>query len=470
METSAVIIVVSLLLLLMAIGTPVAFALGLSGAVGLVILIGTSSASDTLGTLPYSVTAKYSWLVVPLFIFMGVMATHGRIGEDLYSLLSRLLRRVPGNLGIATVGACAGFAAICGSSLATASTVGRIAITQMRERGYPAQLAAGIVAYAGTLGVLIPPSIIVVVYALISGEPVGDMLLAGIIPGVLSAVAYGAYVMIRGLRLQTPAGEGLDPTPQVVGGAGVPGAPGGVGTLETSPATERVGTRQRTVEQIRASLLVGLIFALVVGGVYGGAFTVTEAAAMGAVACLVAVPIHLRRHSGGRGDGQFKTMWLAARESANTTAMVFAIVVGASIFTTFLVLARVPSSVAMWIASLDVPPLVVLVIVLLSTIPLGMFLDAYSMVLIVVPIAYPAVTEAGYSGILFGILMVKMIEIAFVTPPLGLNCYVVASSVKGIRVETVFRGVVPFIFVDLAIVALLIAVPEITLWLPDLAK
>lgn len=461
METSAVLTVVSLLLLLMAIGAPVAFALGLSGATGLVLLLGTTSTTDTLGTLPYSVTAKYSWLVVPLFIFMGVMATRGRIGEDLFSLLSRILRRVPGSLGVATVGACAGFAAICGSSLATASTVGRIAVSQMRDRGYPIHLAAGIVAYSGTLGVLIPPSIIIVVYALISGEPVGDMLLAGIIPGILSAVAFGSYVMLRGLRLQASSPPAVDQTVQTAGSSR------GVGTVGVAT---QVRSRQQTVEQVRAALLVGLIFALVVGGVYGGAFTVTEAAAFGAVACLVAVPIHLRHHSSGRGDGQAKTMWLAARESANTTAMVFAIVVGASIFTTFLVLARVPSSVAVWIASLDVPPLVVLVIVLLSTIPLGMFLDAYSMVLIVVPIAYPAVTEAGYSGVLFGILMVKMIEIAFVTPPLGLNCYVVASSVKGVQVESVFRGVVPFIFVDLAIVALLIAFPEITLWLPGLAS
>lgn len=455
MQVEIVVTVLLILLLALMIGVPVAYALGLSGGIGLLWLRGTDAASAAMGSLPFTATAKYSWIVVPLFIFMGVVAAHGRIGEDLYALLARMLRRVPGNLGIATVGACAGFSAVSGSSLATATTVGRISLDQMRRHGYPPSMAAGIVAYAGTLGVLIPPSIIIVVYGLMSGESIGAMLVAGIIPGILSAVAYMVYIMVRSAR-GVRVGTGQLATV----GAGAPAAPR---AARPGPALHG-----RLSEQLRSAVLVTCIFLVVMGGVYGGVFTVTEAAAIGALVSLVAVPFHLWSHSRGREHPLRKTMWLAARESASTTAMVFAVVVGASIFTMFLVMARVPSTFATWIAGMDLPPLAILLLILASTIPLGMFLDAYSMMLIVVPIAYPAVTDAGISGILFGILMVKMVEVAFVTPPLGLNCYVVAGVAKDISVEQVFRGVVPFLLVDFVVIGLLIAFPAITLWLPGL--
>lgn len=453
MPVEIVIPVLLIMLTALAIGVPVAFALGLSGGIGLVWLNGFGPASAAMGMVPFTVTAKYTWIVVPLFIFMGVIATHGRIGEDLYSLLARVLRRVPGSLGLATVGACAGFSAVSGSSLATATTVGRLSIEQMRQHGYPATVAAGIVAYAGTLGVLIPPSVIIVVFALMSGESIGEMLVAGIVPGVISALAYMTYLVVRFARSNRATTVA----------AGAPGGGGGGGAVDTRPVT-----RGRLGEQIRAVVLVGCIFLVVMGGVYGGAFTVTEAAAIGALVSIIAVPFHLWSHSRGREHSLGRSMWLAARESASTTAMVFAVVIGASIFTTFLVAARVPTTFALWMADLDLSPTGILVVILVCTIPLGMFLDAYSMMLIVVPIAYPAVTNAGVSGVLFGILMVKMVEIAFVTPPLGLNAYVVASVAEDITVEQVFRGVLPFLAVDIAVIALLIAVPDLTLWLPGL--
>lgn len=450
-----VVIALITLLALLAAGTPVAFTLAGSGALGILLLQGVDRTSSSLAAIPFDSTARYSWLVIPLFIFLGMVAVHGHIAEDLFGLAARLLKWLPGGLGLATVATCAGFAAISGSSLATAATVGRLSIGEMTKHGYRPSFAAGIVAASGTLGVMIPPSIILVVYAIISRESVASLLAAGIIPGIVSALIYLALILMLSRRkVRRPA--------PIAGGSADSGSP----TATKRSAIERMATAPEWSYGggIRAAVLVAIIFMLVALGIYEGIVTVTESAALGGLICMILVPIHL--YIRGERKGMWKKLWAAASESASLTSMVFAIVVGASVFTFFLVLAGVPGAFAGWVLSLDIPPLMIVTLLLLMLLPLGMFLEPISILLIVVPLAHPAVVALGYEGVWFGILAVKMIELSFITPPVGLNVFVVAGSSKEVTVEQAFRGIIPFGLADLATLGLFLVFPEIIMVLP----
>jgi C4-dicarboxylate transporter, DctM subunit len=449
---------------------PVAFTLAASGGLGILLLRNADIVGATLSDTPYSSTASYSLAIIPMYILLGMFALHGKLAERVYAVASRSFGRFRGGLGVATVGACAGFAAVTGSSVATAATIGRLSIGEMRRHGYPAPFAAGIVAAAGTLGVLIPPSVVLVFYGILARESIGQLLVAGIIPGVLSAMLYVVYILTRGQTLvaaeQTRLADALAPAAVQASDGASEGSVAGAG-----PATAAVLADDEVPvvpesgwATFRAVAWIAVIFAIIMAGIYTGQFTVIESGAMGALVALVMLITETGRSGVAR-------IWHGIRESlldtASITSMAFAILVGASIFTTFLVMARVPMRFTEWVVGLQLPPIVVIIIILAALIPLGMALETLSIIIITVPLIHPVVTGLGYDAVWFGILFVKMIEIGLVTPPVGMNAYVV-SGASGVSVEKTFRGVGPFVLIDIATVGLLLAFPAITLWLPQL--
>jgi C4-dicarboxylate transporter, DctM subunit len=441
----SLVLVIGLLLFLIASRVPVAFSLAVSGTLGLVLVRGVDFAAASLGGQPYTVSANYSLLLIPMFVLMGMLALNAGIAQSVYEAGSRYLRRLPGGLGIATIGASAGFAAVTGSSAATVATIGRISINEMRRHGYSAAFAAGIVASGGTLGVLIPPSVVLVLYGILARESIGGLLLAGILPGVLSALLYIVVILWRNKRevsgdnARAFAQSGLDDT-----GGRVADAPRGHVAL--------------------AQVLV--LFGIVVGGIYSGLFTATESGAIAAfVALLFLVGRLAMKRGGGRGG-----LATALGETVSLTSMIFMLVIGGSLFALFIVTGGYADALATTLLGLDVPGWLLVACLLLAVIPLGMFLDGFSILFIVVPLAHPVIVELGYSGIWFGVMLVKMIEIGLITPPVGINIFVAAGAAPGVSVTDGFRGVWPFGLMDLVTVAVLFAFPVISTALPAMSQ
>jgi TRAP-type C4-dicarboxylate transport system permease large subunit len=373
--------------------------------------------------------------------------------------------------------ACAGFSAVSGSSIGTAATMSKLSVGQMRAYGYPAALATGIVAIAGTLGVVIPPSTFLVLYAIMTGESVAQILAAGIIPGILSALGYIVYILVVGHRqivrpeatlVEAVAVAHADAaeartrrSPSTESGASA--APLPPGTPNTEAVQQVYGRTLRTLPW-RGLVRLSMIFLIILGGMFSGIFTSTESAAIAAFVALVILLWEFRR------DG-WATMWGnvkgALLDTAQTTSMVFMILVGSSVFSTFLIAAHVPDTVTNWVAGLDVPPLLTIGLLLLLLLPLGTALDEISVLIITIPIIYPIAMELGFNGIWLGLMIVKLTAIGMVTPPVGMTCFVV-SGATGVRTETVFRGVLPLMLMDLVVSAILFFVPAITLFLPSL--
>jgi C4-dicarboxylate transporter DctM subunit len=432
------------LLALLALELPIALALASSGTLGIYLLSGTRAMNGALGGLPFSSTNSYSLAVIPLFIFMGAIAVHGRIAEQVFSVARYHLRKLPGGLGVATVAGCAGFAAVTGSSIATAAIFARMSVGEMVKHGYSKSFASGIVAAAGTLGALIPPSVLLVFYGIISGESIGKLLIAGIIPGVLGAVIYAAYVTFTARKFDRPSDADL------------------ASTLEW--ITTRNG-KKRPVLPYRGIVRVVALFVIVVGGIYSGFVTSNEAAGLGALISLIFLVLELRK------EGP-TVIWNCVKsglhEAATTTGMIFFIIVGASIFSYMLVLSGLPQQFTAWATTLPVPSWVIIALILAFCIPLGMALDSFSIMAIVVPLSYPIVVGLGFDGVWYGVLIVKMCELGLITPPVGVGAFVVAGATKDIPLETVFRGIVPFIFLELLVVLLVFVMPSLATWLPNL--
>ena len=452
----AVLLPLALLLLLLASQVPVALSLGGAGAVGIWLQDGFEITTNTLASIPHSTTGVYTLTLIPMFILMGLFVSHAGMLAGIFEVAQRLTRRLPGGLGIATVAACTFFGGISGSSVADAATLGRLSVGEMSRRGYDKSYAAAVVAAAGTVAILIPPSIVLVIYGILTSESVGRLLLAGIVPGLLTAVAYASLIVFFALRHEDRGGR----TAQKDAADG----PGSLEVLSRAYSTDR---RTRVF-----GLLSGVIlFGIIVGGLYTGVFTATEAGAVGALAALVlSVAFLITGKSTRKSADTREAVGGALQEAGSLTAMIFALLVGAAIFSHFLVLAGVPSAVTEWIIGLDIPPALVVILFLVALLPLGMIIDGLSMLLIMTPLAYPVISELGYDGVWFGILMVKLIEIGLLTPPVGLNVYVVSGLFKDLKVENVFRRVGPFVVADLVVCALLFGFPEIVMFLPDLAS
>lgn len=433
-DMTFVAIAVALLMVLLLLRVPVAFSLAISGVVGITLVGGWAAAFASLGGTTFSATSGYSLAVIPMFILLGSLASEARIAELVFAVAQRHLSRIPGSLGVATVGAVAGFSAISGSSVATAATFGKLSIGEMRKHGYPGAFAAGIVASAGTLGAMIPPSILLVMYAILSGESVAMMIVAGIVPGVVQALITMLYIMWKG-RSYTRV---------------KPNASGQSEPKERAP--------------YRGLVYLAIVFIVVMSGVFGGLFTVGEAASIGAIAA--AVILFVERHQEGTRV-VLSRLFNGLRDAAGTSSMIFMILVGSGIFSYFLVRAGVPAAFTNWAVSLPVPPVFVVIAMLIALIPLGMFLDSFSILAISVPLIYPVVTDLGFDGIWLGVLIIIMCELGLITPPVGVNAYVVANSTTGISIEQVFKGIVPFVVLMLVYAAVIFCVPGLATWLPS---
>jgi C4-dicarboxylate transporter, DctM subunit len=492
-----VLLAVCSLIGLLLVGVPISISLASSGIVGLLLLRGADVTGSVIAGTTYTAVAKGSLIVVPMFVLMGMFTLHSGIAERLFAIASRGLKWLPGGLGIATVFSAAGFGAISGSSLATVATLGRTCITEMMRHGYQRQFAAATVAVSGTLAVLIPPSIILILYGVITGESIGSLLIAGIIPGILSALVLGAMVCLRAWR-----------TPSLVNSFDAKAFALATGDVSTAPvaAAAAVGSaraascdRQATVGRdvsdgasvvsdvldevepegarsgppmleltlggaLRAVVGVVVLFTIVIGGIYSGVFTPTESAAVGAFAAFLLMCLQYR--SRPRELGRKTTE--ALRETVSLNAMIFMILIGAGIFSFFLVSAGTPSALSAAIVEMPLPPTLIVIFLLLFLVPLGMFLDSISLLVITVPLVYGPITDLGFDGIWLGILVVKLIEIGMVTPPVGMNAFVTAGTIRGLEIDEVFRGLIPFYLADVILVAMFFAMPDLVTWLPEL--
>ncbi|MDY0073803.1 MAG: TRAP transporter large permease [Thauera sp.] len=423
---------VGLILLLMAIGTPVFAALALSGAFGIVMVENLDFLLNRLKSLPFSTTASYTLTVIPLFILMGAFAHHAQVGKRLFDVARKWVGHLPGGLAMASILTAAGFAATSGSSVATAATVGAVAIPEMKKAGYDPRLSAGSVAAGGVLGVLIPPSVLLIFYAALTEVSAGKMLIAGFVPGILTTLVFMAGVAIIGSR--------------------------GMNRQARSPRSPW-GERIRSTGQAWQVLV---LFLLVLGGIYLGLITPTEAGAVGAFAALLMLLFSrvARTTLGMRLLDSF-------RSTATTTVMILFTMIGAGIFSYFLTLVQIPQAISETIVNSGIHPALIVAVLLLLYIPLGMFLDAFSMMVITLPIVFPTVSGLGFDPIWFGILCVKMCEIGLMTPPVGLNCFVIAGIDRSTSLTDIFRGAQWFVIMELITVAILFAFPGITTWLPD---
>lgn len=432
--TLAPYLAVALIFLLMAAGVPVFAALALSGAAGIVMVEDLAFLLTRLKSLPYSATAVYTLVIVPLFILMGAFAHHAEVGKKLFDVSAKWVGHLPGGLAMSSILTSAGFAATSGSSVATAATVGSVALPEMKKAGYDPSLSAGAVAAGGVLGVLIPPSVLLIFYAALTETSAGKMLIAGIVPGLLTTAVFmvGIYLIARR----------------------------GTSRHAVSP---RSGWGDAVKGTGRAWQVL-VLFAVVMGGIYIGLMTPTEAGAVGAfVAFLMLLS---SRHVWARG------MWgrivESFRTTIDTTVMILFTIIGAGVFSYFLTLVQVPNQLAQAVVESGLPPYLVMACLLLVFVPLGMFLDAFSMMVIAIPIMFPTVRTLGFDPIWFGILTVKMCEIGLITPPVGLNCYVIAGIDRDIKLPTVFRGALWFVAMEVFTITLLFLVPPLITWLPNM--
>ena len=417
---------------LLAIGVPLGFAMALVGFVGFGLLVSFEAASYSIGQIVFDNVMNYGFSVLPLFILMGNFVARSRLAEELFAAAEAFVGHRPGGLAQATILACGGFSSVCGSSVATAATMVKIALPPMRTRGYADSLATAAIAAGGTLGILIPPSTVMVIYGILTGTDIGKLFAAGIIPGAVAVALLLAAVTLATLR-----------RPEI----------GPSGPRRSWP--ERLGALRKTWGIVA-------LFALVMGGIYFGIFTATEAAGIGAAGAFLFVI--LRRLL------DFESLKRTLAETARTTAMMFVILFGALAFSNFIEAAGLPTALSRWIAGLDVPPLVVVLVIVAIYLVLGCALESISMVLLTVPIFFPIVTGLKYDPIWFGIVVVVVTEISMITPPVGLNIFVINAMAPEVPTGAVIRGLVPFVGAEIALLLVLMAVPGLATWLPSLMR
>ncbi len=405
---------------------PIAIAMGAVGIGGSLLLTSVKKTGLIVSATAFDSVFPYALSVIPLFILMGVLISHAGISTKLYQGMHALLGHRPGGLAQSTIGACALFGAVCGSSLATAATMTRVALPEMKAKGYTDTLATGSIAAGGTLGILIPPSIILMIYGILTGTSIGKLFIAGLIPGLLGTLLYLAAVRYIVWR---------DPS--------------------SGPVDERLPWPER-LRRLLGIWDVLLLFGLVLGGIYTGWFSTIEAAAVGAALSLFAAMIRTR---------SLRFLPGAVEEAAMTTAMIFLIIACTAIFNGFIERTHLPQLLVGYVSDSNLEPLAVVALILLVYLLLGCVMDGLSIIFVTIPIVFPVVQSVGIDPVWFGILVVCATEIGLITPPVGMNLFVIKGLAGAIDIRTIWRGVLPFIAADLLRLAILFAFPILTLWL-----
>lgn len=414
---------------LMAVRVPIGVAMGIVGVVGFGYLASAGPAANLLAQSPIRVTTDWDLAIIPMFILMGAFATASGMSRELFDASNAWLGHRRGGLAMATVTACAGFAAINGSSVATAATMTNVALPEMRRAGYDAGLATGVIAAGGTLGIMIPPSVMFAIYGVLTEQDISRLLIAGIIPGALGALLY--IVAVQAVGTWRP---------------------------ELMPRGRRVSWRERFVS-LKPIWAVVLLFIFVMGGLYGGLFTATEGAAMGAAGAFL-IGLARRRLSPS-------SIMECLVESVRTSAAIFTIVIGAFLFGYFLVITQTAQNFSAFLLSLPLGPYGILALILLMYILLGAIMDELAMVLLTVPVIFPVVMELGFDPIWFGVIIVMVCVLGMIAPPIGMNVFVINSIARDVPLQTIYKGVMPFIVVDLIRLVLLVAFPWLSLFLPS---
>ncbi len=416
------------LFLLMLLRVPVGMAMGLVGITGYSWIAGAGPALKLVGLTSMRTVTDYTFGVIPMFMLMGALVSVSGVSRELFKAANSMIGHLRGGLGVATVLACGGFAAICGSSVATAATFAGVAYPEMRRFGYPQSFSTGVIAAGGTLGAMLPPSTVLAVYAILTQQDIGKLFMAGIVPGMLAMLMYVLTIMIV-VRVR----------------------PGWLPRGALRPWKERLAD----LKNVWAPLV---LFLFVIGGLYGGFFTPTEAGGVGASGAFI-----LGLVRGKLDRAKIKEALLSA---TRTAAAVFTVLIGALMFGYFLTVTQTPQKLAGFLTGLGLGPYGVLVLILLMYLVLGCLMDAMAMIILTVPIIFPIVTQLGFDPIWFGIVIVMTVELGLITPPVGMNVFVIKSVVPEASFSTIFRGVSPFVATDILRLVILISFPIIALWLP----
>ncbi|MAF49703.1 MAG: TRAP transporter large permease [Rhodospirillales bacterium] len=419
---------IAFMFVLIGLHIPIGISMALAGLVGFGALAGFGPAVSLFATEPAGVIANLDLAVIPLFLLMGSLAGVSGLSSDIYRMAYAFIGHRRGGLALATIGGCAGFGAVCGSSIATAATMGRVALPEMIERGYAPTLASGSVAAGGTLGMLIPPSVIMVIYAFLAEQFVITLFIAALIPGLIAVTLHFAAIAIY-VRVWPNAG----------------------------PAGDRMAWAGR-LRVLAQSWAVLFLMVAVIGGIYGGVFTVTEAASLGVGLAFI--------FTVARGRLTPQTLLQVVRETASNSAMIYVIISGASIFTYFITATKMPDALVTAITAMELHPLMVVLVLMIVYLILGSIFDTIAAMVITMPFVFPLIVSMGYSPIWWGVVLVMVIEIGMITPPIGLNVFVIFGVAKTIPLGTIFRGILPFLYADLVRLAIIILVPTLTLWLP----
>ena len=420
---------IALLLVLIMLGLHIGLAMGLVGVLGIAVLKGLPVAVGVAAFKPYTWSSMYSLSVLPLFVLMGYFALQGGVSRDLYDVAYKWAGRLPGGLAMASVAASAAFGACTGSSIATCAAMGRVSLPEMKRYNYDDKLATGAIAAAGTLGVVMPPSINAVLYAVTCELSVGSQLVAGVIPAIFSALIYMLMILIR---------------------------------AKLTPSLGPPAKGITWVESLRSIWKVSfpvLVFIVMIGGIFAVVFTPTEGGAFGAFATFIIAFVRK-----GMSWNNFKEALVG---STSIVGLSFLILMAAGLFSAFLALSTIPGSLGSFFAGINLPKTVIVMIMLSIFLPLGMFIDSISMILLIMPTLYPVVQQIGVDPIWFGVLVIVMIEIGLITPPLGINVYVVKGLVPDVPTEDIFKGIAWFVVMDLVTVGILILFPSLSTWLPS---